>query len=413
MNDDAKGSPKLSTADLAREAGTVPDYVDRLVAAGALESNAGGTFGVESVGPVRLTLALAEGGIGLDDLMAVIASGALQLDWVSRLWTLAPRTGRTFAEFAETLGDRAGQLPAIYAAFGLAVPPPETEMREDEEQAVAGFVDLWTMVDDEPDTYLRAARIAGEGVRRLQNATQDLFDELGGPPGSQLQRGKSPEEAYRPAMRASPVLAALLVWLQKRHMETETFGRVVDYVERTMAQQGMAKRPREPEAIAFVDLSGYTELTVEAGDEQAAHLASSLSSLAEAAARAYRGRVIKLLGDGVMLRYPSVPDAVRSIGSLMAAIAEADLPPAHAGVAAGPIVLRDGDVYGHTVNLAARIAAQAQAGEILVDAALADRLDVVGIHLVDLGEAKLKGLVEPVRLARISVTDGTVADGGR
>jgi class 3 adenylate cyclase len=173
-----------------------------------------------------------------------------------------------------------------------------------------------------------------------------------------------------------------------------------------MVKQGAADRHAEAQAIAFVDLSGYTELTAEAGDELAAEFATSLQALAESACRAHRGRVVKLLGDGVMLRYPSIADAVRSVGGLMGAIGEAGLPDAHAGIAAGPLVVRDGDVYGHTVNLAARIAGQAQAGEILVSRDLIGRLDDAGIRWVDAGEARLKGLPAPAPLARIvSTTD--------
>ena len=179
-----------------------------------------------------------------------------------------------------------------------------------------------------------------------------------GHPTRRPQRGRSPEEAARPSMRFSPVIVQLLAWLQKRHMESEVFGRIVAYVEGVLVEDGRVER-REPPAIAFVDLTGYTALTVEAGDERAARFATTLQTLAESAAREYRGRVVKLLGDGVMLRYPSAPDAVRSVQGLMAAIVEAGLPAAHAGIAAGPLVLRDGDVYGHTVNLAARIAGHA------------------------------------------------------
>lgn len=391
----------LTIDELARQAETTPEYVGRLVQAGAIHANPDGSHEVENIPRVRLALALAAGGIDFDDLMAVIRSGALQLDWVARLWTVARPSGRSFTDFADSLGDRAAELPAIYTAFGLAVPPPDTVMREDEEEAITAFVDLWTMVSDRPDTYLRAARIAGEGIRRVQGATQDLFDELGGPPAGQLARGKSPEDALQPAMRLSPVSGRLFVWLQKRHQENETFGRVVTYVEDMLVKQGDSERHGEAQAIAFVDLSGYTELTAEAGDERAAEFASTLQALAKSSSRAHRGRVVKLLGDGVMLRYPSIVDAVRSVGGLMAAIGEAGLPRAHAGIAAGPLVVRDGDVYGHTVNLASRIAGQAQAGEILVDRDLTVRLEDVGIRWADAGEARLKGLHAPVPLARI------------
>ena len=116
----------LSTEELAREAGVTPERVQRLLDAGAIVASPDGTHDIASIARVRLAVALTDGGIELDDLMGVIRSGALNLDWVARLWSVAQPTGRTFGEFAGTLGERAGLLPSIYAAFGLAVPPAQT-----------------------------------------------------------------------------------------------------------------------------------------------------------------------------------------------------------------------------------------------------------------------------------------------
>jgi adenylate cyclase len=393
----------LTPDRLAREAGTTPEYITRLVESGAIAADGAGLFAAEEVPKVRLTLALADGGIDLDDLMSVVRSGSLQLDWVGRQWTVGEPTGRTFDEFSRTLGGKADQLPEIYAALGLAPPMPETVMREDEERVLTDFVELWGLVDDRPEVYLRAARIAGDGVRRIQTATLDLFDELGGPPRHQIARGKTPAESIRPALRVGPVLAELMVWLQARHQEHEVFGRIVAYAEERLIKAGRGMRHGEQPAIAFVDLTGYTELTAAAGDERAAQFASMLQSLADTSARARRGRVVKLLGDGVMLRYPSLVDAVVSVRELMGSIAAAGLPPAHSGVAAGPVVIRDGDVYGHTVNLAARIANHAGAGELLVAANGADEPTGDSLEFEDAGSVTLKGIAEPVRLLRVRV----------
>ncbi len=391
----------LSLDRLAREAGTTPDYVARLVDARAIEADGDGRFAIEDVPRVRLTLALAEGGIELDDLMSVIRSGALQLDWVARLWTVGEASGRTFDAFAASLGERAVHLPGIYAALGLAPPLPDTVMRRDEEQVITDFLELWSLVDDRPEVYLRAARIAGDGVRRIQGATQDLFDELGGPPGYQIAKGKSPSDAMRPALRLGPVIAELMVWLQARHQEHEVFGRIVTYVEETLVQEGRGERRGQQPAIAFIDLTGYTEMTDSVGDEHAARAATMLQNLAAAAVRSRRGRVVKLLGDGVMLQYSSVNDAIDSVRELMTSIVAASLPPAHAGIAAGSMVVRDGDVYGHTVNLAARIASHARAGELLVAADALDQSAGESRGLVDAGSATLKGIAQPVRLLRV------------
>src|SRR3954454_18811680 len=133
----------LSIDRLASEVGTTPEYIARLVEAGAIRAGPDGRFATEDVPRVRLTLALADGGIDLNDLMSVLSSGALQLDWVARLWTIGEPSGRTFDAFAGSLGERAAHLPDIYAALVLAPPMPDTLMRQDEELVVSDFLELW------------------------------------------------------------------------------------------------------------------------------------------------------------------------------------------------------------------------------------------------------------------------------
>src|SRR4051794_3597220 len=87
----------LTLAELAREAETTPEYVQRLVASGAITAKPDGSHVLENVPRVRLAVALAASGIDLDDLMAVTRSGAFELDWVARLWTVAAPSTRTFA----------------------------------------------------------------------------------------------------------------------------------------------------------------------------------------------------------------------------------------------------------------------------------------------------------------------------
>src|SRR5260370_1733642 len=98
---------------------------------------------------------------------------------------------------------------------------------------------------------------------------------------------------------------------------------------------GWGARRGEQPAIAFVDLTGYTELTASAGDERAAQFASTLQTLAATSARANGGRIVKLLGDGVMLCYPSLGAALRSGLALMRSMASAGPPPPAPGGVAG------------------------------------------------------------------------------
>ncbi len=401
---------RLTAAQLAVEARVTPEYVAELVNAGAIRPDGDGSHDPVDVATIRFAVALGAGGIDVDDLMWVIQSGGHPLHRIGQMWNAPESTGRTTADFVASLGERGADLPAIYAAFGLAAPPQDALTRRDEEAVLTDFLDIWSMVDSRLEVSLRAAHIVGEGVRRIQEATLDLFDEFEGSPPPRFRRGLDEDEALRPSIRLTPLMSSLLVWLLVRHSEHEAFERMVDDVQGTLARAGrMPAREVQRPAIAFVDLTGYTELTAAAGDEHAADLAGTLQVLAGSAAANHRGRIVKLLGDGVMLRYPSDVDAIRSVQELMADILQAGLPAAHAGVAAGPIVIRDGDVYGSTVNLAARISARAPAGELLVPADVAQSIAAAGFQTEDAGETQLKGIADPVSLARVISGPGEAA----
>jgi adenylate cyclase len=79
-------------------------------------------------------------------------------------------------------------------------------------------------------------------------------------------------------------------------------------------------------------------------------------------------------------------------------VPEAGLPPAHVGVAAGPVVVQGGDYFGRTVNLASRVAARADAGQVLVTATVAEAASPGGVVYADLGDLQLKGFAAPVRV---------------
>jgi adenylate cyclase len=393
----------LTREELALEAGVAPEFVDELVASGTITRDPDGRHPADDVRSVRLTWALRQGGIGSDDLQWAIDAGLLQVDEVSRTWPAPGPASQTFGSFTASLGDRGPLVASVYQAFGLAQPGDDSVVPKDEEAIVRAFVETWTLVDPEPDAVIRAARIAGEGIRRMQEATLDLFDEHGGSPPQRMRRGMSVEDANRPSLELIAVMSDLLPWLLARHSEDEVFRRIVAYIEARAADAGrLVQRDPEEPAIAFVDLAGYTQFTQTAGDQQAAALAAKLQDLAMTAAHKHRGRVVKLLGDGVMLRFGTAVDAVRAVLALMASIDAAGLPPAHAGVASGPVVVRDADVYGHTVNLAARIAGHAPASRLLITADLAPALAAEGLTTVDAGQARLRGIAEPLDLLEVT-----------
>jgi class 3 adenylate cyclase len=152
-------------------------------------------------------------------------------------------------------------------------------------------------------------------------------------------------------------------------------------------------------AMCFLDLAGYTRLTEERGDQAAAELAGTLAELVCHTAREHSGLPVKWLGHAVMVYFREPAAAVRAALQMVERLPAAGLPPAHVGVAAGPVVAQGGDYFGRTVNLAARIAAHAGPGQVLVSASVAEAGLPAGVALEESGEVRLKGFARPVRLA--------------
>ena len=109
---------------------------------------------------------------------------------------------------------------------------------------------------------------------------------------------------------------------------------------------------------------------------------------------------MKLLGDGVLLVFESACTGVAVVVGIMDAMRESGLPPAHAGINTGPIVERDGDVYGTTVNVASRIAAYARPGVLLVSAPVVEACPGLEARFEPLGEMAVRGLDEAIALCR-------------
>lgn len=150
-------------------------------------------------------------------------------------------------------------------------------------------------------------------------------------------------------------------------------------------------------AVLFADLCDYTRLCDERGDVAAAQMALALERIARDVAADHFGRVVKMLGDGAHLYFASADDAVAASLDLAGRIQASDLPCARIGVNAGPMVAVNGDYYGTTVNVAARIAAQAQPGDVLVGEAAAT---CAGAQFECLGPVTLRGVARQISVYR-------------
>ena len=287
---------------------------------------------------------------------------------------------RRSPELEPSLGDGAAFLPAVYAGLGLPEPEPDRPSRGSTRPSwSASFVRLWSLVDPTGEAHARVARL-----RRRRDATdrRGLARRLGrdrpagrDDPGRADRRQPRPVPTIRPIREQNPSIGDVRGRPSARRARPRAPGRGdADRADHRRdggraRRRGPLARPerQRPPAIAFVDLAGFTSLTEERGDEAAATAAATPVRPRRRGGRGVGGRVVKQLGDGVLLRFPDSETAIRAVTGIVGGMDDAGLPPAHAGIAAGPVVVRDGDVFGRTVNLASRISAEATAGEVLVE----------------------------------------------
>jgi adenylate cyclase len=156
----------------------------------------------------------------------------------------------------------------------------------------------------------------------------------------------------------------------------------------------------ESGTFVFADIAGYTALTEAHGDSDAAELAANFCGEIAELARASGGEVIKTIGDAVMIRHADPSEAV-ALGLTAAheVLAGHGFPAVRVGMHHGPAIERAGDWFGATVNVAARVAAVAAGGEVLVTEAVREGAgELEGVEFESRGEHRMRNVSAPVPL---------------
>jgi adenylate cyclase len=398
---------RLTEDEVATRAGTTPAHVRRLAELGILEPE-DGTFLPRDVLRARFVVGLDGMGVDAEAVGHALDSGDLTLGYVEIGGGRPPRSDRTFAELSQEIDVPFQTLESIYVSFGLPRPTPDELVREEDLRLLKFIPVLFGAGLSEGDV-LRLARVWGDSARRVaQFQSHFLHHSIEEP---FRRRGLPDNQAFESALAEVGVRAGrsgedLLGWLYRRHSEVFLTEHLLEHVETALEQAGVHSRaPRQVEGCVFADLSGYTRLTEESGDEAAAQVSLKLSALVNEIASRHRGTVVKMLGDGVHFHFRDPHDAVVASLSIVDSVRPAGLPPAHVGVNAGPMIYDEGDYFGRTVNLAARIASQAGPHQVFVGQDVLSHITPRGFRLVEAGAFELKGIAGPQTLYE-AVRDG-------
>ena len=391
---------RLTEDELADRAGTRVERVRELADLGILEPERG-TFPRRDVMRARVVLELEAKGIDADGLAQALASGHLTLGYVESAVRRFPRLDQTFAQLSESMGIPFDTLQRFYVAFGLPRPHSDERVREEDLPVLKAIPVLFGAGVGEGDV-LRAVRIWGDSARRVAQFQTHYFHHTIEQPFR--RRGLRDNEAFEAALREVGVRMGhsgeqMLGWLFRRHAEAFFTEHQFEHVETALEEAGIRQRsPRGVEAAVFADLSGYTRLTEQAGDEVAAEVSLTLAQLVSEIAARHQGEVVKMLGDGVHFHFRDPGDAVKASLEIVESVHPRGLPPAHIGVNAGPMIYDEGDYFGRTVNIAARIASQASVDQVFVGEDARRAVTPDGFQLVEVGKFDLKGISQPVMI---------------
>jgi adenylate cyclase len=394
----------ISERDVAERAGVDLDYVTRLVEVGVLAADEDGAFTEGDVRRARLYQGLERTGLPLEAVREALDAGQLSFGWLDNpLYDLiAPLDPRSFQDVAAETGIPLELLRVLREAIGFALPEPDDRMREDELRVVP-LIQKATSRGFPSPVLDRLLRVYGDALRRIAEVEADWWHRYVVLPS--LASGKTEvemhEETLEVGVELAPLLEQAILAIYHAHQEHTWVENLIGEIEDALDRTGLRSRLIRPPAICFLDITGYTRLTEERGDEAAAELAARLTPLVQRPAERHDGKVVKWLGDGVMFHFREPTGAVVAALEMVDAISAAGLPPAHVGLDTGPVVFQGGDYFGRTVNLAARIGEQAAPGQVLVTHGIVDRV-VDGIAFEPIGEVELKGVSEPVLLHAVT-----------
>ena len=394
---------RLTAEQVADRAGVEESFLAELAAARIVEPDDDGTYTTGAVRRVQLVSACADAGLSVEAIGLALSKGTLTLAPLD-----APHYERwgdkadvTYGQLAARIGVPFEFLCSMQEALGFAAPSADDRPRRDEMDTMPVLAVAYAQGID-PDALIRLFRVYGDGLRRIASAETGLWHEHVDVPLQQA--GMSQREVLEAGLgfgeAVMPLMDQALISMYRRMQETAWMADLVEHVQIALEEAGVHERLERPPAMVFADISGYTRLTEEHGDEVAADLATAMADLVQGTAVRNRGQAVKFLGDGVMFYFREAADGLRAALDVVAGTPDAGLPPAHIGLHAGPVVMRDGDVFGRTVNWAARISSQAEAHEVLVSREVIDASQEVGASFESIGSVDLKGIADPVELFR-------------
>jgi class 3 adenylate cyclase len=340
---------------------------------------------------LELLAFLTEQGCSVDEMVVAHSKGRLFALAGDRL--IRPDRDRyDLHEVAELVGQPVERVRALWRAFGLVDVGDKVASPDDVEmlRTALAMVDTLGL-----DAMVGLARVMGSSLARIGDAVsaavRSRFPSMSiSSSGSEVTTAMS----FAAIAGTVPLLGRSVDTLLRHHLEAARM-----HFERTDSDDVVGQGGIRL-AVGFADLCGFTGMTQRLRMDELSQLMSGFEAVAADVVSDHDGRIVKFIGDAVMYVTPDPVSAVAAAEDLVNAARVRGLQ-ARAGVATGTVLALDGDYFGPVVNLAARLVALGDAGDVLVSESvvewLGDRRESQ-----TLGPQQIRGFDEPVTVARLA-----------
>jgi adenylate cyclase len=385
MSEDGAGDGvgDVPLAEAARRAGVTPATLRRWARTGVVADPGNGDWPPSAIAHARLVARLRERGHSLQQIRRAGAEGKLAFGMVEDL--LPPvRAEHTIADAAEETGLEPALIERIVSAIGF----PVGDRLSDDDLQLLRYVAAVLAAGFPLVALLQLVRVYGQALAQMADAEVRLFHLYVHEP--LMREGVAgvdmAEEMQGLAAELLPLASPIMDHVHQRFLAHFVEQDVIGHMEADLGDNDL-DLGRLRVAIAFADLTGYTRLTEEAGEEEAV---SAVERFIEDVEQSLPddARIIKTIGDEVMVVGSDPAALVDWAVGFQQRHTERPLP--RIGMHHGATLYRDGDYYGREVNTASRVAARAGGGEVLVTRPI---VDCAGpqLEFERIGEVRLKG----------------------
>jgi adenylate cyclase len=386
----------VSLKEAAERVGVSRATLKRWVETGVIPTSDGAEgLSPAAVAHARIAVRLRDRGHSLDQIRRAAADGRLAYGYVEDLFPPS-RTRRPLDEVAEETGLEPELIERLWTSIGFA--SGELDRLTDEDVQALRYIASVLAAGFPLVAFLQLTRVYGQAISQIADAETRLFHIYVHEP---LMRQEVPElemaeEMEHLARDLLPLASPIMDYVHQRYLQHFVEQDMVGHMEVDL--DTATELGRVSVTVAFADLAGYTRYTEEEGEEQAlSYVERFIDAVAETLPD--DARIVKSIGDEVMIVGQDTSDLVDWAVGFQRLWTERPGP--RIGVHTGQTIYRDGDYFGRDVNLASRVVARAQGGEVLVtSAALAAIARKDHLQFETIGEVKLKGFDEPQTLCR-------------